>query len=514
MIKYTTWLRDTIGFSVGDPLATFIADYEREMLEDKLFVAVDQYERIQNADSILVFAGRGEGKSAIRIRLYGLGINGRGRQKVLMVEYTDFGWLLGIYNQNQVVTAYDHTEYLLRCALETLFDSLFLQKDTYFHKIRNTSLVQNLGTQTKIHLSYFFRQYATILLRRHAIDIIQPLSNSEIDYGYLQQCIDTGEVKSLLAFYEISEKHLFAHLFADLCDLGDQHIKDPFNSPIKEFEKFIKAINALGIHKLHFIIDRLDEMPELANNVIAQVDLIEALLSYTRLLETKNLGFKFLLTEETKSEILNRSKIRHDRFRAISVQLRWYNHDLHQLIETRFAHYSGDKIIGFAQICQSDDRKKIETALFNFAQNSPRRLLQGLRAIFLACYESEQKKYPFTYDHWIQARESLLMEGNNNPILYIYWKEKRCYIGNQVISLTRNESDIFHCLLKHDGYCSINSLEQEVWKNAASRNTVQQAVRRLRKKIEMNVEAPIYLITVSGGGYRLKFAVDGELVSR
>ena len=62
------WLKN-LGFIRGNPFATVEADRERELLPD-FFVDVDGYEFIKADQTVIIFAPRGAGKSALRVVLW------------------------------------------------------------------------------------------------------------------------------------------------------------------------------------------------------------------------------------------------------------------------------------------------------------------------------------------------------------------------------------------------------------------------------------------------------------
>lgn len=89
----------------------------------------------------------------------------------------------------------------------------------------------------------------------------------------------------------------------------------------------------------------------------------------------------------------------------------------------------------------------------------------------------------------------------------------RIFVAGREITdnLTTQERKIIRCLYQKKGkLCSYDELHNAMYgihikdKDYMSNSTIQEAVRRLRNKIEPKPTQPRYLITVSGEGYRLE----------
>jgi len=81
------------------------------------------------------------------------------------------------------------------------------------------------------------------------------------------------------------------------------------------------------------------------------------------------------------------------------------------------------------------------------------------------------------------------------------------------VRLTRLEFRLLQLLLANAGHpLPTERLLRHVWGTRASddRQLLKQLVHRLRQKIEIDATAPRYLVTVSGVGYALEAAGEGE----
>jgi DNA-binding response OmpR family regulator len=85
--------------------------------------------------------------------------------------------------------------------------------------------------------------------------------------------------------------------------------------------------------------------------------------------------------------------------------------------------------------------------------------------------------------------------------------------GAEPVRLTRLELRLFQILLANAGHTlPAERLLAHVWgsRGAGDRQLLKQLVHRLRQKIEGDAAEPRYLVTVSGVGYALRPAGEGE----
>jgi DNA-binding response OmpR family regulator len=80
--------------------------------------------------------------------------------------------------------------------------------------------------------------------------------------------------------------------------------------------------------------------------------------------------------------------------------------------------------------------------------------------------------------------------------------------GDQTLRLTHREFDVLRYLAERAGHVvSRNELLREVWGylNVPNTRSVDDAIARLRKKIEADAHSPRFIHTVHGDGYCLRF---------
>ena len=82
------------------------------------------------------------------------------------------------------------------------------------------------------------------------------------------------------------------------------------------------------------------------------------------------------------------------------------------------------------------------------------------------------------------------------------------YQNDQLVNLTELEYQILYLLMKHPHKIySIQNLYESIWNEPyyyTANNTVMVHIRNLRKKLEVDSDAPKYIKTVWGKGYRFE----------
>ncbi len=89
--------------------------------------------------------------------------------------------------------------------------------------------------------------------------------------------------------------------------------------------------------------------------------------------------------------------------------------------------------------------------------------------------------------------------------LLIYTKSHRVVRGGNEVSLTPKEFDILYFLAKNRGEVfTKEQIYQAVWSNEylLDDSNIMAFIRKLRKKIEPNPDAPQYILTIWGIGYK------------
>lgn len=253
------WLKG-LGLSRGNPFATVEADQEREFLPD-FFVDVEGYELIKGNQTVIVFAPRGAGKSALRVELASEAAPILRTSSTLVVEYTDFDELIAEYRPGQSPTITRHVERLLRAGARALFDALCgvekagRRQEKYLERSEFvTHRVAQLPASVRLHLAHFLRQNFPTLIAPEALlaQFEQRYANFAVDLGGFWQAIQERRL-GRYAEQQGWQPDPVMQLLADLNDVPDERI-DSQASPTERIGRFVDLVKAVGFDAAHFLV--------------------------------------------------------------------------------------------------------------------------------------------------------------------------------------------------------------------------------------------------------------------
>ena len=121
-----------------------------------------------------------------------------------------------------------------------------------------------------------------------------------------------------------------------------------------------------------------------------------------------------------------------------------------------------------------------------------RSLIDGECSTLMLEYDTEDS--PVTYDYQMKCGELVIDE-----------KARKIERSGTEISLTPKEFDILLFLVKNRGEVfTKEQIYQAVWKNdyIMDDSNIMAFIRKIRKKIEPNPDAPEYILTIWGIGYK------------
>ncbi len=516
------WLQ-SLGFHNGNPFGTNEADRERSLLPG-FFIDVESYDLIKGNQTVIVFAPRGGGKSSLRVVLASYGAPWSPKSSILAVECTDFDPLIDRWQNQEGLTIRDHVNWLLPLGVKALFDTYFYEAN--FHSsvplsngeqaIRISQAAQ-LSPPVRLHFARLLHTYCNTLLNTETLGQLFSIYAPEYDHiNWLlfNQAVEQKRLGEFISEHTSANNDLIK-LLTDLNDFSVLSTTQSTDSPKALLADFLDLVRKVGFTSVHFLLDRLDETSETAENPQAQADILEPLLAHLPILEMPGAAFKFFLSQEARDVLWERPSVRQeDRLAEYAVTLKWDENRLKRLLTERLSSYSAHPVSGtpeipdLATICVEDAGasdsvgEKIETAMIARAQGSPRRLLIAGRLLFEAHLLRHGGTGQVDWEDWLEADKSLLQK--SPPLLRVNLQENTVLFGQRTIKLSKQEGKIIDALIDAGGRCSRDELATAVWgQHAAADDAMDQAVNRLRIKLGDNAANPIYLKTIRGQGFEL-----------
>lgn len=514
------WLNG-LGFSRGNPFATAEADQERALLPE-FFVDVEGYERIKGNKTIIVFAPRGGGKSALRVVLASQAAPIVAEAATLAVEFTDFDALIAKQRDGKDIAIDDYVPRLLRTGVRALLDTfcgdLNTEADAEKKDLDRRARAHRaaaVSPPTRSRLAHLLRQYYPSLLepaalyeRLTALDSTFAPAWPEFFEAMVGRRLGQLVGKSVLS----TDKR--AGLLADLNDYPETPV-DIAATATEAMESFVRLARAVELAPVQFLIDRLDELEETVDAPQTQADLLEPLLAHLPLLETAGLAFKFFLSREARDILMGRPTIRRDRLTDQAVTVSWRRDQLKYMLDERLAVYSDGQIYDLTQLCQETWVEVgpkhapallgtwIENELLQIAQGSPRRLLIAGQLLCQAHVRQHGAVGLLEQADWEIARIELMKK--IPPMLRLRRDSRTVRVGDREMKLTSQQQKILLTLASNGGYCSREMLVEAVWDTSegVSEEAIDRAIGRLRAKLRDDPGQPVYLRTERGEGFKL-----------
>lgn len=500
-----TWLYER-GFEKANPFATTVADQEKEYLAEELFMPVNEYDRIKGVETLIVFAPRGVGKSALRVRLAAISLPQNEKADVLAVCCTDFEPLLVRYRTDGCLTEEAFAAYLLRQTAAILLDVFTTGSQDKAEEKHRSTLAEQVEPMERSLMAAFVRVHAPhVLTAQSYYQRFRQLEVTfKVDWTMFRTAVARQQLKTFLQVTSLA-KNPTALLVADICD-------EPVSSAspitwLEQFEEIVGLLKSLGIHQLQFLIDRIDESPALAGDHEKQVDFLSPLLAYLNLLELPGLAFKFFLAQELRKIMGDRPSLRRDRLLDKAVTIQWDKEALKKLLDDRLQFFSEGRVPSLVALCGEQEGAEIEDEILKLSLGSPRRMLTAVQLLVRVHVQKESSAPFLTTAGWKKAREELLQV--MPPIIGLRLHEGTAVVGGEVVKLSKNETKILQTLVDHGGYCLREELINSVWdaSEGVSDYAVDQAISRLRNnKLGDSGTNPVYLLTTTGKerGFRLE----------
>ena len=138
------------------------------------------------------------------------------------------------------------------------------------------------------------------------------------------------------------------------------------------------------------------------------------------------------------------------------------------------------------------------------------------KVLGLECGADDYMVKPFNYlelsarikSIFKRVERSLVKNFYENDDLIIDFKSKTVAINEKSVKLTKTEFELLELFVSYpDEVLSREFIQEQIWRDSQLYQTsraVDVHIQRLRKKIEPEIEAPKYIVTVAGVGYKFQ----------
>lgn len=493
-----------------NPFGTYQAELEERLYEyfDEYFVSTAYYDEIRGTASAprttVVFAARGCGKSAHRIMVTRKCRPMSPDSDILAISYTDFGHLPDeMASAQKSVQLSQHLNEILRAGTDAFLEAF----------VQDPELVEALEPEWLSRLKWFCTRPPGVStlppskllsqLRRLAGESFNP------DWEKFRQAWHTGKLEEMLRGQAIL-KVPAARFLVNLADAYPEPVDTARLSAARLFGLFVDLVCHTGLRAVYVFIDRMDEIPPLADQPALVAEFVEPLLANLPLMECPNAAFKFFLPLEAQSALLEKTTIRYDRLQ--SRDLIWDDSSLAGLLKQRLIVFSGGEVEALADLCDETEVRRgwnLDQELVRHAQGSPRNLLRLGEMLFWAHFRQPQSTFSLTQADWKLALSEFYGDGIEwparfqaplHPPLRLDKTNQVVWIGTKKVEMADAPFSLLSFLYDRAGR---TVRKAELFEVEGSLDNLYQLVRRVRQEIEPDPKHPVYLVTIRGQGLRL-----------
>lgn len=364
-----------LGFK-ANPFSKRSSEQELEFINE-IFYSPNYYNTLINdlesGDSRFIIGHRGHGKTSVINKLYE---DLNKKENICVVKIDRF----------ETIPIKDNEKNFL-----FLINRKIIEKVVYF-LMKNKQLVKKLSKSQKedlaLLISIFYRpvsqqEFQNALNEVHRIKtvnifkraynfIICDLLNKSIAVG---AAITSDWIRNSLglsmSLEDIANKEYFKKIELSKNEKKELTSSEFVLSDLKDLlYKTCDLLNSINLTKAVVLFDKIDENPNLSNDITKICLFIKDILSDTEFLMKDTIAVGFTLWAELKNELSG--YVRFDKFGIIDV--RWNDEDMEPLIDKRLAYYSLDKtnVVKFKDLIKSQFDREI---IINLSNKSPRDLI-------------------------------------------------------------------------------------------------------------------------------------------
>jgi hypothetical protein len=318
------WL-DAMGLT-EDPFALYEAEREGTRLSSFFVDRPYLYEVLGDPaapQAAFLMAGRGCGKTATRAMVAYECQHGKFKGRVLIVNYTDFDPLLAQVDHDlSRLRSHHHIRAVMRATLKAVAEDI------------PPNDLEALSEMDRKLLMGFAQEFADSMSQFQIAAVI-------------------GDTKAELEWESLSSQEIL--------------------------QSFARLVVNMGREAIYVLVDRVDEMPEMATDPKKSAALLRSLVADQPLLEMPNVAFKLFLPTIVGTALQDSVPVRMDRI--LVHEVRWDRDTLKELVRLRLRYFSHEYVTRLEDLCEPEARHAVMDRLVGACESSPRTLLRLCRAL-------------------------------------------------------------------------------------------------------------------------------------
>jgi DNA-binding winged helix-turn-helix (wHTH) protein len=279
-------------------------------------------------------------------------------------------------------------------------------------------------------------------------------------------------------------------------------------------ESLDELASAAGVHLVICLVDEVDEVPGLQDQS-SVVQLLSCLMD-PRLHSVKGVAFRYFLPAWLKDALI-RKGLRLDRYRI--GDLRWDPEGLKRLIRQRMIAFSESKAAPYQSLGELCDPSggfaaRIDDELASLAEGNPRAAVCLADQLLRSHCREDPPLRLIRQTTWEDVKEWWRQEGRDwilgQPVvgLPFHLQGDRIFFQNREVILSSRYHALLCCLVRAGGsVCSTEELARAGWPeddpSGVTPRAIDEAVRRMKRKLQEQGIDPQWVQTVRGRGYRI-----------
>lgn len=277
------------------------------------------------------------------------------------------------------------------------------------------------------------------------------------------------------------------------------------------------TVQNAGFRQILCLVDEVDMLPAVREELAKMADLLAQLMA-PQLRGVEGIAFRYFLPAYLESILYQRrSEFRLDRCRVEHLQ--WGANDLKRLLSQRLIAFSKNPQtprLSLGELCdpQSGLGKRLEEELIALAEGNPRAAVYLADQLFrFHCQEEPIQRWirPETWERvkaewWFRGRAQILGLPGGKQGFYLCGDQ--IYFEGRPITLPARYHALLRCLVQARGaVCSRAELARAGWPkddpSGVTERAVDEAIRRMKRRLKDQGINPDWIETVRGQGYRL-----------
>lgn len=464
-----------------------MCEAELETRLEEYFVEGPFHKEILGLDgkfrTTMVFASRGEGKSAYRMMIQNTCRPYDDQADILAIPYVGFEEVVEAGEDFGAITTDSHLTQILRLGTLTLFEELSRRPEQYD------------GWSPK--RQRFFKW------------LVKEFSPELKDEEYVLDELIVADRLRVVDSEMLGEIHDGAALIMRKLQ-GTEAGLPPGKESIRYWvTQLLLLVRQLGLQGAYVLIDGVDELSQTTDNPEQASRLLRSILGDLKLMrKTPHLAFKVFLPAELRQYLEGSGDNRAVRLdRIASYGLEWGDDCLQHMLQSRIRAFNTRGISSLGEIATEDIAGSIDRELVQHACGRPRDLFLLADILLKVHCWSDSVELRLTSDD-LDAAVIRFRDLYGVPLLRLDEHEREVFVGGKLLDKQWSplEYDLLSYLYqsprtvrsKDEIYLEVYETEEGV-----SDQAIDSLVFRLRRKIESNPKKPVYLITERGKGYRL-----------